>query len=320
MQPLFLSAMEPVDSDVDLGDPVQRRELRRQHGMVFVVIAVGGIIGSVARYQLGIIWRTTAPAFPWTTLLINVTGSFVLGVLMVAISARGQLGPLIRQFVGTGVLVGYTTFSTFTVDVVLLLRADRPAVAALYLFGTLFGALLATVAGMALARATMGERVTTEGGTHPVGRDNGKIGTGIQLIADDRISVGGCRCSDRRSTAISRRSHRAEPPAWRVPVGRADRECRRQRAVRCADGCPARRSVEPARPTGRHRLLRCVHHLLDVLLRNGPAVGVDSTLGRARQRSGRHRSWTAGRGFRILRHLDGGRLTSWRDDDSKRQA
>lgn len=171
MQPLFLSAMEPVDSDIDLGDPVQRRELRRRHGVVIVVIAVGGVVGSVARYQLGNIWPTTAPAFPWTTLLINVTGSFVLGVLMEAIGSRGRPGPLVRPFFATGVLGGYTTFSTFSVDIVLLLRADRPAVASIYLFGTLFGALLATFAGIALARATL--QATTDGSRGPVDRHNG---------------------------------------------------------------------------------------------------------------------------------------------------
>lgn len=112
----MLAALESVDSDVDLGDPAQRRELRRQHSLVLAVVAAGGIIGSLIRYQLGLIWPTSAPEFPWTTLTINVTGAFVLGVLMVAISERWRGHPLARPFFGTGVLGGYTTFSAFAVD------------------------------------------------------------------------------------------------------------------------------------------------------------------------------------------------------------
>ncbi len=156
MNASFLAALEPVDSDVDLGDPAQRRELRRRHILVLVVVAAGGIIGSLIRYRLGLMWPTSAPEFPWTTLTINVTGSFVLGVLMVAITERWRGHPLARPFFGTGVLGGYTTFSAFAVDILLLIRADRPAFAALYLVGTLAGALLGATGGMVLARRAFG--------------------------------------------------------------------------------------------------------------------------------------------------------------------
>lgn len=152
MRPLFLHAMEPMDSDVDLTDPVQRRELRQEHGVVVAVIAVGGVIGSLVRYRLGLWWPSAAPAFPWTTLLINVSGSLLLGALIVAITERRPTHRWVRPFVGTGILGGYTTFSTWCTDVVVLVHDDRPAFAALYLMGTLAGALLATTAGMALAR------------------------------------------------------------------------------------------------------------------------------------------------------------------------
>lgn len=156
MEASLLAALESVDSDVDLGDPAQRREFRRQHSLVLAVVAAGGIIGSLIRYQLGLIWPTSAPEFPWTTLTINVTGAFVLGVLMVAISERWRGHPLARPFFGAGVLGGYTSFSAFAVDILLLIRADRPASAALYLVGTLAGALLGAAGGMVLARRTLG--------------------------------------------------------------------------------------------------------------------------------------------------------------------
>lgn len=152
MRPLFLHAMEPMDSDVDLADPAQRQELRREHGAVVAVIAVGGAIGALLRYQLGLWWPTAAPAFPWGTLLINVTGSLLLGVLIVAITERPPAHRWMRPFIGTGILGGFTTFSTWCTDVVVLVHDGRLAFAALYLAGTLAPALPAAAAGMALGR------------------------------------------------------------------------------------------------------------------------------------------------------------------------
>ena len=149
---LILSALLPVDSDVDLNDPAQRWELRRRHGVVLLVIAAGGVIGALLRYQLGRWWPTPVPAFPWTTLWINVTGCLLIGSLLVALTERGAAHPLLRPFFGTGVLGGYTTFSTYTVDIVLLVRAGHPAAAATYLAATLLGALAAVTVGMQLTR------------------------------------------------------------------------------------------------------------------------------------------------------------------------
>lgn len=155
MRPLFLSALESVDSDVDLGDADQRRELRRRHGAVLAVIAAGGIIGSLIRYQLGRWWPAPPRAFPWATLAINVNGSLLIGALMVVLCRRWQAHPLARPFLGAGVLGGYTTFSTFTVDILMLVRANRPILAAGYLIATLIGALLATTVGMSLTRRAL---------------------------------------------------------------------------------------------------------------------------------------------------------------------
>lgn len=84
MRPLFLSALESVDSDVDLGGADQRRELRRRHGAVLAVIAAGGIIGSLIRYQLGLWWPAPPRAFPWATLAINV---YLIATLIAALLA-----------------------------------------------------------------------------------------------------------------------------------------------------------------------------------------------------------------------------------------
>ncbi len=148
----ILAALEPVDSDVDLKDPAQRSELRRKHGLVLLVIAAGGALGALLRYQLDRWWPSPVPQFPWTTLLVNVSGCLVIGGVMVMITERWSPHALVRPFVGTGVLGGYTTFSTYVVDIVILVRAGHLATAGLYLLLTLIGALLAVTLGMLITR------------------------------------------------------------------------------------------------------------------------------------------------------------------------
>ncbi|MBB5808390.1 CrcB protein [Saccharothrix ecbatanensis] len=132
--------VEPVDPDVSLDVPAQRRELGPA---VLAAIALGGGLGGLARYGLsGVI-----PG-PWGFLLINVLGSALIGVLMVLVP---RLHPLARPFLGVGVLGGFTTFSTYALDAVHL-----GASAFVYLFGTLFLALGATFAAMALTRKVFG--------------------------------------------------------------------------------------------------------------------------------------------------------------------
>lgn len=154
----ILSSLEPIDSDIDFDDPAQRWELRRKHGAVLLVIAAGGVLGALLRYQLGRWWPTPVPQFPWTTLLINVTGCLLIGSLLVALTQRGSARSMLRPFLGTGVLGGYTTFSTYAVDIVLLLRAGHPVTALTYLAGTLAGALAAVTVGMLLTRGLLQRR------------------------------------------------------------------------------------------------------------------------------------------------------------------
>lgn len=154
----ILSALEPADSDVDLDDPRQRRELRRKHGLILLVIALGGVLGSLARYQFGKWWPAVPPAFPWMTMIINISGCLIIGSFMVVITERWSPHPLLRPFFGTGVLGGYTTFSTYAVDAVQLTRSGHPIVAGLYLIGTLVGAFLAVTIGMFAARQLLVRR------------------------------------------------------------------------------------------------------------------------------------------------------------------
>jgi fluoride exporter len=118
---------------------------------VLAAISAGGVLGAVSRYGIGVAWPHDLRAFAWSTWTINVTGCLLIGVLMVLIAHHWPRRRLIRPFWGVGVLGGYTTFSTASVDV---LRA-APATALLYLGMTLIGALLAVWAGTAATEAVL---------------------------------------------------------------------------------------------------------------------------------------------------------------------
>jgi fluoride exporter len=146
-------AWDPIDPDIDLHVPAQRRELAGTHGWVLAVIALGGGLGAVARYGVGRLWPTPASGFPWATFAVNATGCLLIGVLMVLLHEVWAAHPLLRPFLGVGVLGGFTTFSTYAEEVRALLRPGSAAVGLCYLAGTVLVALLAVLAGMRLTRA-----------------------------------------------------------------------------------------------------------------------------------------------------------------------
>ena len=145
-----------VDPDVDVHVPAQRRELARTHGGVLAVIAVGGGLGALARYGISQWLPTTPDQFPWGTFAINVVGCFLIGVLMVRWGQR----PLLRPFLGVGILGGFTTFSTYAVETRAMLTPGEVPLAMAYLFGTVAAALLAVLAGVVLMRALTRKPVT----------------------------------------------------------------------------------------------------------------------------------------------------------------
>lgn len=125
-----------------LGLPRPPVALRGQ-GPVVAVVALGGVLGACARYGAALLWPTPHGAFPWTTLGVNVAGCAVIGVFMVLITDVWAAKGLVRPFFGTGVLGGFTTFSTYAVDIQRLLEAHRPGLALGYLGLTLLGAMSA---------------------------------------------------------------------------------------------------------------------------------------------------------------------------------
>jgi CrcB protein len=117
-----------------------------------IALSIGGTLGVNARYWLGA-WmnRWASPQFPWATVVVNVSGSFAIGFLTVAL-ARWLPHPNIRLLVITGFLGGYTTFSTFENDSLTLWERGEGLLMAANLIGSVAAGLAAVVLGTALAR------------------------------------------------------------------------------------------------------------------------------------------------------------------------
>jgi CrcB protein len=150
-----MRSQPPVDPDVDLHEPGQRIELRGHHPAILGAISVGGAAGALVRYGLGLAFPAAASAFPWTTFAINAVGCLLIGFLMVLVTDVWPDQRLIRPFFGAGLLGGFTTFSTYVVDIQRLLSHGAPVTALIYLTGTVLAALLAAWAGLALGRAVV---------------------------------------------------------------------------------------------------------------------------------------------------------------------
>ena len=133
---------------------------------VLAVIAVGGALGSAARWGLGELLPHRAGELPVSTWIANVTGAFALGVLLVLVLELWPPQRLLRPFWGVGILGGYTTFSTYLLDTRTLLEAGQPVRAGLYLVGTLVTGLAATWLGIALGRALVQGATARAGGRH----------------------------------------------------------------------------------------------------------------------------------------------------------
>ncbi|MFB8207753.1 fluoride efflux transporter CrcB [Streptomyces sp. NPDC056010] len=125
---------------------------------VVAVVALGGATGACARYGAGLLWPTASGGFPWTTLVVNVVGCAVIGVFMVVISEVWAAHRLVRPFFGTGVLGGFTTFSTYAVDIEQLVSKDRAGTGLVYLGVTLLAALAAVWSAVWLTRRALAWR------------------------------------------------------------------------------------------------------------------------------------------------------------------
>jgi len=131
-----------------------RRDLADRWDLL-VVIALGGALGSLGRWGVAEISPHSPDRLAWGTWIVNVTGSLLLGVLMVFVIDVWPPTRYVRPFLGVGVLGGFTTYSTYMLEVRDLIAEDEPARAAGYVFGTLVVGLLAVWVGMVIARVTV---------------------------------------------------------------------------------------------------------------------------------------------------------------------
>lgn len=145
-----------MDSDVDLHVARQRRELLGAPWSVLAAIAAGGALGALGRFGLATAWPHPPAHFPWATFVTNVSGCFLIGILMVLITEVWSAHRLIRPFLGVGVLGGYTTFSTYTGDIQQLVAAGAARTGLLYMAATLVAALTAVFVGITLTRLVTG--------------------------------------------------------------------------------------------------------------------------------------------------------------------
>ena len=119
----------------------------------YLLISIGAVLGANARYLVGM-WavQRLGPGFPYGTLIVNVTGSFVLGFLLAALEGRLSLPSDLRFLVGVGFLGAYTTFSSFAVESLILQRDGSMGIAFLNILGNNALGLAAAFLGFLLAR------------------------------------------------------------------------------------------------------------------------------------------------------------------------
>lgn len=120
---------------------------------VFIAVALGGAVGSVARYSLDrIVERRSFALFPWSTFTINASGCLFIGVVIAALVDRDHTPAWLRIGLGMGVLGGYTTFSTFAQETLELIEEGNLGVATLYASGSLAVGVAAVFIGMTIGR------------------------------------------------------------------------------------------------------------------------------------------------------------------------
>lgn len=123
--------------------------------MHLAIVALGGALGASGRHLAGlVVLRALGPGFPFGTFIVNILGSFLMGALIAYLARKGgTAGPEWRLFLATGVLGGFTTFSAFSLDAVLLWERGEVSSAVFYVLGSVAFSILALAGGLMLVRA-----------------------------------------------------------------------------------------------------------------------------------------------------------------------
>jgi fluoride exporter len=116
------------------------------------VVALGGAIGSVVRYMVSTLQSPTV-AFPYAIFIVNLSGGFLMGVVTTLLALKFSVSSEVRVFLTTGILGGYTTFSTFSLESATLIQRHDYATAGAYVIGSAILSIVALFCGMWLVRA-----------------------------------------------------------------------------------------------------------------------------------------------------------------------
>ena len=121
---------------------------------MWLYIALGGAIGAVSRYGVTLgTARLGATGFPYATLTVNVVGSFLIGLFVAWIGGRTEINPVLRPLIQVGFLGALTTFSTFSLDALILLEQGRFTQAGLYIAASVLVCLAACFIGLLAGRS-----------------------------------------------------------------------------------------------------------------------------------------------------------------------
>lgn len=120
--------------------------------MEYVAVGLGGVLGALSRYGLSKwVGRRWPGSFPLATFWINITGSFILGFFYILFSKTGTNLTYLKNFTTTGFLGAYTTYSTFSYEIISLLAAGEKNIAVKYFLSSLVAGLVSAYAGIVLA-------------------------------------------------------------------------------------------------------------------------------------------------------------------------
>jgi CrcB protein len=119
----------------------------------YLIVFFGGGVGAALRYWLsGAVYRYLPADFPYGTLAVNISGCFLIGILMSVQEGRFEFEPSLRLLIGIGILGGFTTFSTFSYETAALLRDGQAIQASMNILASLLGCLAATIAGITIGK------------------------------------------------------------------------------------------------------------------------------------------------------------------------
>lgn len=120
---------------------------------IFFIIALGGAIGALTRqFVASQVIRIAGESFPWHTLLINVLGSFIMGIIFELLASKLSFHHELKAFITIGILSSFTTFSSFSLDIIILIERGQIYLAIAYIFTSVLFSVLFLFCGMWFVR------------------------------------------------------------------------------------------------------------------------------------------------------------------------